>query len=42
MGSLDDPLQLFLLMRSAAGIPHRASIGQDTLYCAAVEGFKQR
>lgn len=34
LGSLVDPLQLFLLVRSAADIPHCASTGQDTLLCS--------
>lgn len=34
LGSLVDPLQLFLLVRSAADIAHCASTGQDTLLCS--------
>lgn len=34
LGSLVDPLQLFLLVRSAADIPHCSSTGQDTLLCS--------
>lgn len=42
LSRLDDPLQLFSLFSSAVRVPHPASIGQGSLYCASIEVPQQR
>jgi len=41
LGDLYDPVELFPLFCCAAGEPHTEAIGQDILYCSAVEKHQQ-